>query len=70
MKRTIHFPDNLAKQIAAYLQEHPDETWSGFVQKAIQQSLQRQETSRLLTLVGILNEDAPSDLSTNEDAYH
>lgn len=70
MKRTIHFPDDLAKQMETYLKEHPDETWSGFVQKAIQQSLHRQETSRLRALVGILDENAPSDLSTNEDVYH
>ena len=70
MKRTIHFPDNLAQKMEAYLQEHPDETWSGLVQKSVKRTLQGNDASRLLKLVGIFGDDAPSDLSTNEDDYH
>lgn len=70
MKRTIHFPDDLAAEMAAYLQAHPNETWSGLVQKSIRRFLQRKDPSRLLKLAGIIEDGAPSDLSINEDAYH
>ncbi|WP_299492699.1 hypothetical protein [Acaryochloris sp. IP29b_bin.137] len=51
-----------------YLQDHPDETWSGLVQKAVKRTLHRKDPAQLMNLIGII-EDAPSDLSTNEDAY-
>jgi hypothetical protein len=69
MKRTIHFPDVLAQQMDEYLKDHPDETWSGLVQKGVWRVIHRKDPSRLLNLVGILD-TAPPDLSTNEDQYH
>ncbi len=70
MKRTIHLPDDLAKELETYLQENPEETWSSFIQESVRQSLRHKDPSRLLNLVGIFPEDAPSDLSTNEDVHH
>lgn len=70
MKRTIHLPDDLAKELETYLQGNPGETWSGFVQKSVRQSLRRKDPSRLLNLVGILPDNAPTDLSTNEYLHH
>lgn len=69
MKRTIHFPDELAQQMEEYLKQHPEENWSGLVQKAVRRVINRKDPAKLLNLVGILD-DAPSDLSTNEDRYH
>jgi hypothetical protein len=69
MKRTIHFPADLAQQMEQYLQEHPHETWSGLVQKSVQRTLQPKDPAKLLELIGII-ENAPSDLATNEDQHH
>jgi hypothetical protein len=69
MKRTIHLPDELAQRMEEYLKEHPEETWSGLVQKGVSRVLRRKDPSRLKKLVGIFLE-APPDLSTNEDRHH
>jgi hypothetical protein len=69
MKRTIHLPDELAQRMAEYLREHPEETWSGLVQKGVRHVIRPKDPARLQNLIGIL-EDAPPDLSTNEDQYH
>lgn len=69
MKRTIHLPDQLAQRMEEYLREHPEETWSGLVQKGVRQVIRRKDPARLQHLIGIL-EDAPPDLSTSEDQYH
>lgn len=69
MKRTIHLPDELAQRMEEYLKEHPEETWSGLVQKGVSRVLRRKDLSRLKKLVGIF-EEAPPDLSTNEDRHH
>jgi hypothetical protein len=68
MKRTIHFPADLAQRMEQYLQEHPNETWSGLVQKSVQRTLQPKDPAQLLNLIGILD-NAPADLATNEDRH-
>lgn len=73
MKRTINFPEELAKEMEEYLKEHPEETWSGLVQKGVRQIIRgkRKDLSKVLDLIGILDDtDVPSDLSIKEDEYH
>jgi hypothetical protein len=65
MKRTIYFPIDLAQQIEQYLQEHPNETWSGLVQKSVQRALQPKDPTKLLDLIGVI-ENAPTDLSVSQ----
>jgi hypothetical protein len=73
MKRTIHIPEELARQMEKYLKEHPGETWSGLVQEGVKQVIPRRQKdlSKVMDLVGILDgTDAPNNLSIQEDEYH
>lgn len=56
MQRTIDLPDELAQSLDAYLQEHPEETFFSLVKEALETKLTLKDTSKLLTLAGIVTE--------------
>jgi hypothetical protein len=60
MQRTIDLPDDLAQSLDAYLQKHPEETFYSLVREALETKLILKDTSKLLTLAGIVSE-APYD---------
>ncbi len=65
MKRTIYLPDELDTHIERYLQEHPEETVSSFVQTAIKDKLaisRPTDYDALLSLAGIVK-DGPTQQS-------
>jgi hypothetical protein len=68
MKRTIHLPDELARQVEEYLAQHPEENWSSLAQKGFKQAIRGKDPSKLLAVAGTV--ELPADASTNEDAYH
>lgn len=68
MKRTIHLPDELARQIEEYLNQHPEENWSSLVQKGLKQVISCKDPSKLLAVAATV--ELPTDASTNEDKYH
>jgi metal-responsive CopG/Arc/MetJ family transcriptional regulator len=56
MQRTIDLPDDLAQRLDAYLQEHPEETFSSLIREALETKLTPKDISTLLTLAGIVTE--------------
>lgn len=56
MKRVIDLPDELAQSLDVYLQEHPEETFFSLVKDALETKLIPKDTSKLLTLAGIVTE--------------
>lgn len=68
MKRTIYIPDDLAKRLNQYLQEHPTDTLSSVVQEALEVKLAPKDISNLLALAGIVD-SAPRDASENAEDY-
>ena len=70
MQITIELPEPLARQLAAYLQAHPQETVSSLVQEALEIKLAPEDTSELLELAGIVAEtttEIPSAPMSNEE---
>jgi Arc/MetJ-type ribon-helix-helix transcriptional regulator len=68
MKRTVHLPDDLARQVETYLAQHPEENWSSLVQKGLRRALRPREPGNLLESIGTVEQ--PSEASTDEDRYH
>lgn len=66
MKRTLYIPNELWTQLEEYLKKHPEQNPSSLVQAALEEKLRPRNGSRLLELVGIV-ENAPPDASVNED---
>ncbi|RAM48145.1 MAG: hypothetical protein C6Y22_29475 [Hapalosiphonaceae cyanobacterium JJU2] len=56
MQRTIDLPDDLAQRLDTYLQEHPEETFYSLIQEVLETKLIPKDTSKLLTLAGIVTE--------------
>ncbi len=56
MKRVIDLPEELAQSLDTYLQEHPEETFFSLVKEALETKLIFRDTSKLLTLAGIVTE--------------
>ncbi|MGL5938870.1 MAG: hypothetical protein ACRC2S_00560 [Waterburya sp.] len=56
MQRTIDLPEDLAQRLDTYLQEHPEETFYSLIQEVLETKLTSKDTSRLLTLAGIVDE--------------
>jgi hypothetical protein len=54
MQRTIDLPDDLAQRLHTYLQEHPEETFYSLVREVLETKLISKDTSKLLTLAGIV----------------
>lgn len=53
---TIELPDQLAKQLATYLETCPTETLASIIQEALQVRLLPKDGSKLLALAGIVTE--------------
>ncbi|MEO0808741.1 MAG: hypothetical protein AAFY33_20795 [Cyanobacteria bacterium J06643_4] len=53
---TIELPDQLAAQLTAYLETEPTTTLAELIQEALQIRLVPKESSKLLTLAGIVTE--------------
>lgn len=57
-KLTIEIPDQLAEQLNNYLQTHPEESIAELLDEALQIKLTPKDSSKLLSLAGIVT-DAP-----------
>ena len=53
---TIELPDQLAEQLTAYLEAYPAETLAEIIQEALHVRLVPKDSSKLLTLAGIVTE--------------
>ena len=53
---TIELPDQLAAQLTAYLETEPTTTLAELIQEALQIRLVPKESSKLMTLAGIVTE--------------
>ncbi|MGB3291535.1 MAG: hypothetical protein WBB01_00925 [Phormidesmis sp.] len=51
---TIELPDQLAEQLTAYLETYPIESLAALIQEALQVRLVPKDSSKLLTLAGIV----------------
>jgi hypothetical protein len=67
MQRTIDLPDDLAHRLDVYLQEHPEETFYGLIQEVLETKLIPKDTSKLLTLAGIVTEAPYNSTDHAED---
>ena len=58
MKKTIYLPDDLAKRIEQRLQQKGEEqdSFSQFVQKAIEKELREKDISHFLRFAGVVKE--------------
>ncbi|MGJ5676891.1 MAG: hypothetical protein ACR9NN_25365 [Nostochopsis sp.] len=67
MQRTIDLPDDLAQRLDTYLQEHPEETFYSLIQEVLETKLIPKDTSKLLTLAGIVTEAPYNSTDHAED---
>jgi hypothetical protein len=67
MQLTIDLPDDLAQRLDAYLQEHPEETFYSLIQEVLETKLIPKDTSKLLTLAGIVTEAPYNSTDHAED---
>lgn len=65
---TIELPDRLAEQLTAYMQDHPGATLAGLIDEALQTKLIPKDTSKLLTLAGIVT-DAPRGAADHAEDF-
>ncbi|MGF1515816.1 MAG: hypothetical protein ACFB5Z_19245 [Elainellaceae cyanobacterium] len=65
---TIELPEQVAKDLEAYLQENPQETLAGLIYEALQIRLTPKDPSQLLTLAGIIP-NAPRGASEHAEDF-
>ena len=67
MKSSVYIPDELGDKVQQYLQNHPDLTLSGLIQKALEEKIAPRR-NRLLDLAGFVSFDpAPRDHRGDEE---
>lgn len=65
---TIELPDQLAEQLATYLEACPTETLASLIQDALQVRLLPKDGSKLLALAGIVT-DAPRGAAEHAEDF-
>ncbi|MEM9092367.1 MAG: hypothetical protein AAGC93_27005 [Cyanobacteria bacterium P01_F01_bin.53] len=64
---TIELPDQLAEQLKTYLETHPTETLAEIIQNTLHARLLAKDSSKLLTLAGIVTEAPQGTAEQAED---
>lgn len=67
-KFTIEIPDQLAEKLENYLQSHPEETVAELIDEALQMKLTPKDSTKLLTLAGIID-DAPRGAADHAEDF-
>ncbi|MEM8717664.1 MAG: hypothetical protein AAF268_08980 [Cyanobacteria bacterium P01_A01_bin.3] len=65
---TIELPDTLAEQLDSYLQANPDENLVGLIQEVLERKLAPKDSSKLLSLAGIVA-DAPRGAAEHAEDF-
>ncbi|MEO0949564.1 MAG: hypothetical protein AAFY11_15750 [Cyanobacteria bacterium J06641_5] len=68
MRCTVELPEALARELEAYLQEHPEESVSSLVREALEIKLLPRDSAKLLELAGIVQE-APRNAAEHAEDY-
>lgn len=58
MKTTIYLPDELAKRIQEKVNQEGEESFSKFIQRAVEKELTQKDVSHFLAFAGVV-EEAP-----------
>ncbi|PSO49446.1 MAG: hypothetical protein BRC33_06835 [Cyanobacteria bacterium SW_9_44_58] len=67
-KFTIEIPDQLAEKLENYLQSHPEESVAELIDEALQMKLTPKDSTKLLTLAGIIT-DAPRGAADHAEDF-
>ncbi|AFY69783.1 hypothetical protein Pse7367_1494 [Thalassoporum mexicanum PCC 7367] len=70
MRIEMDLPEDLAKKVQCYLDEHPEEDLNSFIKEALEMKLLPQDTASLLEMAGLgLDKDFSFDLSSSGSMF-
>ena len=69
MRRTIYLPDELARRLDDYLEEHPGLSLSGLVREALERRLTPPDPGAILDLAGLVPEASVEARLRAEDRF-